>query len=380
MNFHRLVAAIVAVAFLSACDDPSGVGLDLAGGQTGEPFVLVLPPATFSSANVRDITGDADLMLVGGINDPGLGEISAEMNLDVVAPTLSSEFQSGNVTEAWIDFSPTYVNGDTLAEFEFIVKEILTSWTSFGVASDTSLNVGSEIGRKASNAQAANTRIDLDPSWIAANDTLIRGTAFNQVFDGFNITTSNNDVALGFPEATSQLRIVSGGDTALFIVSQNLTTTRRIAAPNQGLGRVLLQDGLGEGIRLDIDAADPELENVILSKGVLRIFADTLGLLQGAPPNVVRPPIQQLELIVVTSEDVSIPLQVSEIDEAGVFEFGGSSLQLILQSILAEENLYSHLELSVPTLESTLGSLFLYDVTSGDSSPSLVITASKIDD
>ncbi len=378
MKFSWLATALILLTAVSACDDPTNVGLDLAGGQTGEPFVRAIAPSTFETADVRDITGDAATMLAGGVSNTLLGEFAAQSNIDMVSPTLSTAFRTGPVTEAWIELAPTTTFGDTVAEFDWIVSDITSPWTAFGATSDTLLAVGAEIIRSPANATQSSFRIDLGSAWIATNDTLVRGTAFNVLHDGFNISTNSNQVAFGLSEANSRMRIISGGDTANFLVAQNLTTTQRITPPALPTDRVLLQDGLGEGVKVGIDVSDPQIEGSLISKGVLRIPADTTAL-QTFPSNVSVPGLQEVELLVVTAEDNRVPLQVGSINN-GVVEFAGSTLQIVLQSMFDGEDTYSHFELSGPTAASSLSSLILYDTGAGTSAPALVITASSIDE
>ncbi|NND73058.1 MAG: hypothetical protein HKN43_15905 [Rhodothermales bacterium] len=371
--------AVSSLLFIS-CDSPTGAGLDLAGGRTGEPVSFSVPPTTFEASPIDDVTGGAGRILAGTVDDPLVGVTSAIGYIDFQLETsLTTDFTAGPVTSVSVTLQKDYIYGDTSAAAQFVLTDIADSWLDSGAQSDTLLTSGSEVMQFAVQPSDTTITLEMPPAWVAANDTTLRSVFFNTAFHGFQVSSPTGAFAAGFDIDGSSLQIVSGGDTLQFSASESLTnvaSTGTVAAPAD---RILIQDGSRIGINLYIDESlSDTLQRSVLSRAALQISVDTTGL-ASTPPLFIRPTVTTLEFIGTTDNDINIQIRSVEINEEGKFIFESDLFREALQTQFANDPVFESFAIRVPGAINTISPLLIFAPGVPGQQPSVDVTASLFD-
>ena len=371
------VSLALSAILLAGCDSPTGAGLDLAGGGTGEPISFSVPPTTFESAPVKDITGGSSRVLAGTVDDPAVGTTTAIGYMDFqLESSLTTAFTDGPVTEATLTLQKDYLYGDTSAATLFSLTDIEDSWLDTGARSDTVLSTGAEVIQFSVQPSDTTITIPLPQTWIAANDTTLRSVFFNSAFHGFQISTSSTDFVAGFTIGGSSLQIVSGGDTLNFGASQSLTNVSSTPLASPPTDRILLQDGSGVGIDMFIDESSSDsLTLSVLSRATLTVSADTASL-AAAPPGFVRPTVRNLELFGSTENGIDVQIRAIEIDDDGKFVFESDLFRDALQQQFIDDPVFESFSIRVPGTLNSISPLTLFAPGVPDKEPSIDVTAS----
>jgi hypothetical protein len=361
-------ALVLGVLMIAACEDPSGVGLNVIDfGETDPRSRTVVAEAEMDSlvdatGFVRPQTGGfPERVIAGRVEDPLFGTVEATAYIDVARPlNIEPGFFVVGVLGAFLSLEADYVYGDTLSVATFDVFEVQDNWNPLEFRSDTTLAVKEtllatfEIG-------AADTlvQVPLNADWVTDMDGVFRGDDFETQFHGFQIRPrDSNTLARGF-RGTSNLRLISNfrpdteADTVSFVAAEIATSVQRdrqsVHTPPELFP---LQDGTGEGLHLTLRL--DTLDYRAISAGFIRVEADTLLLKQYSPPNFVRPIAQRLAIFGMSEGP---PLQIAEavLDRSkGAYIFSSSLLTVILQDMALDRSRFETLAIGFPRSPSTL--------------------------
>ncbi len=292
---------------VSACDDPSNVGLGLVGGEGGAPEIFRTPATPFVlDEDQHDIGGGTALVLAGQVSDPLLGEMQADAYLDFGDPSAVgsgnlSRFRGATVRQAYLQMPRRYLYGDTLSTVAFTLHDLADEFDQIGLPTDadpdTAFSIGSLVTTFSYALPDSLVKVPLPASWVTANDTTLRSSIFPASFNGFRMQASGGNAVIGFTPGTVRLFAVTDEDTVAYVANKSATLTRRVTEPTLPDGYVLIQDGFSNTYSFPLDS--PPLDQVKgndLSRVALEIQTDPTLLAQ-TPPNFVRPTLSTLELL-----------------------------------------------------------------------------------
>ncbi|MEM1125635.1 MAG: hypothetical protein AAGI71_03215 [Bacteroidota bacterium] len=387
-----LLFSLMATLVLAACEDPSNVGLGLVDEQGGTPLVRTVAPTETAASELGDLTGNAEQVLVGTVEDPVTGTVTTEAYIDFVAPGgLDIEFRESPIQDVSLILTRSYVYGDTTAQLNLAVYDLLESWSGLNAPADTTIDSAeTPIVEAPFSASDSTVTVTMPADWIAANADTLRSETFASGFLGLRLTATGGNAVVGFADGTnsrSVLRIATQSDTLDYALSQNITRVERLADPQPPPGYLLLQDGAGPGVRLNFDFVGSITPNDVLNRGVIRIKADTLAFPAPPTPTYVRPPLRSLELLVVDTLGIRVPLAAATLNTEGFFQFDTIQLRTILTEILdGERTNIDHFRV-VPTirpgenapLTNTVSALLFFDGTDLDG-PEAILTVTPLDD
>jgi len=372
----RLLLPLLGCALLplTACDDPAsdvGIGLVEAGA---EPVVRTLAASTFEEMIFADITGGTERMLSGRVNDPLIGTIDAIGYLDFAS--MFDVADTSPITSVTLNLTRNYVYGDTTMPVTLDVYDLADEWNALGAPADTSLTLGEQVTSITFMPLDTLVSIPLPSEWIEANETTLRSSTFSESFHGLALQSMTAEAVAGFAVSQSSFRVITEQDTFSFSISKSLSGLQRTGEPSLPEGRILLQDGAGPIVKLNFDFDG--LEEAPLNGAIVRLFADTLSVLE-TPPNFVRPRVETLQLVRIDSDEQAFLIAEATLSDGGDYRFSDLALRNILQQVFFGETLFEHLELRVPFSASTLNVMLLYDAASGDTAPEALLTISPTD-
>ncbi len=350
-----LLVAVVSFSLLSGCDDPSSVGLELVGGSKGEPIDFSVVPSTFLNEPGRDVTGARARVLVGVVDDPVAGSISAAGYLDFSpVGTRSEAFQNGPVTEVSLRLKTDYIYGDTLQEGSLFVYDIAAEFAELGFPADSTIDIGGVVTQTAFNPTDSLVIVNIPSNWIAVNDTTLRSSTAATAFHGFQLTATDVNSIVGFTSG-SVMRVVSGGDSLDFQIELSATTSERLTPPTPSADRLIVQDTGGPTIGLDLELDTDTLSDAVINRIVLQLFTDVSLLETQTPSNFVRPPATSFDLIAVTKDSALVFLAVATVSEDGEVKFASDLLRTTYQGRLFDNSNVDHLRVSVSATEMGVG-------------------------
>ena len=356
------------ILIVASCTNPvSDVGLDLLEGETS-PQVKTTPATSFSASGLADITGNAPRVLVGSVDDPLAGRVSANGFFDFTGTFDGTSSES--ITRVQLKLSRNYNFGDTTVAAQFSLHQILAEWSESGLRSDAELKIGPAI--LTVTTLDTLTTVELPTSWINENERTLRSSEFEKEFHGLALIESGSGHVVGFNSALTTLELTSSNGSTTYKVGSTYTQVKRMSPPKVPDGFILFQDGIGPTIEMEFDF--DELKNRPINGAILSFSADTLTN-QATPPNFSRPLPRTLQLIAVPSDDTASAILVgqSTIDDSGEYLFSGSDVSLFFQRALLGSQEYKHLELRAPADQHSLNAVLLHDTHAGDLSPRVTI-------
>jgi len=365
-----LVPILVGLLTLTACDDPSNVGIELVEEGGGEPVVRVLTPSMIEEEPINDITGAVPRVLAGQVNDPMLGTITATGYLDFQRV---DSVNASDITGVMLRLVRDYVYGDTLAALTLTVRELTEEWNALGARADTTLPLGASVTTFTFEPLDSLITVDLPETWVRDNDTTLVSFHFGEVFHGFALEATAAEAVVGFDFNQSFLRITTEQDTLDYPVSLTLSGVIRTGQPTIPEGRFLIQDGTGPTLSFNVDFDG--LDDTPLNAAFVRFFADTLTI-QETPPNFVRPLIETLQLVRITEEDAAFVMAEASLDDNGSYRFSDATLREVLQQTFFGQDLYDHFALRIPFTDNTISVMLLFDATSDETAPEVLLTLS----
>lgn len=361
---------LAASLFAGSCTDPaSEVGLDLLGTETNLQAKTV-PATSFSTSPLVDITGAAPRVLVGAVDDPMTGQITAHGFLDFAGDF--SGTPSDDIKNVRLRLSRNYNFGDTLKTVQFRVHQILKEWDQAGLKSNTDLEFGPAIMTVIT--QDTLTTVDLPASWVDTNENTLRSDDFNSEFHGFALIEDGSGQVFGFNSGSTVLLITSANGSTTYTVNSTYTQIDR-SRPSDPPGEFLLfQDGSGPAIQVDF--AFKEFVNHPINGMELIFRVDTVAT-QSAPENFVRPLQQILQLVAVPSDGTNAAVLIGQAqlsDEQ--YRFAGKDVSVFFQSVFFGDQDYARLELRAPVANHSLNAMLFHGTDAPDLSPQATIILS----
>ncbi len=302
-----LLSTFLAVLLLSACEDPSNVGLGVIGESGGDPVRMELPPTAQRSefeptvtSNVRSSLGytiGAARILTGSVVDPVFGTVVTKAYIDVARTSSgSTDYESGALTSVELILAPNYVYGDTMATTELVISEMGFDWPATNLPADTSLTVGAEIVRVEFPYPDSTITIAFPDDWILAHAADLLSVDIADRLDGFELSTTDPSAVVGFNASSALFRITTSTGVGDLIVSKIFTHVERTGDGAIPAGRAVLQDGTGQGLGFDFNFAADSIQGSAISRVVIELMIDqeTLG---DTPEHFVRPAPAQFDFL-----------------------------------------------------------------------------------
>lgn len=376
------------VLLLTACEDPSNVGLGLVGEEVDAPDIIMVTPSRFDTVATSDVTGNVSRVLAGRVEDALAGTVEATGYVDFLSTTSASDaFREGPVTAATLLLQPDYVYGDSLATLTLMLRNLVTEWDAQDATADTTLEAAGEVTTATFRPVDSLVTVPLPAAWVEARDTTLRGTTFGTSFPGFELTATGGNAVAGFARTGSGLQVVSGGDTLRFPIVETLTHLEQTSPPTfEQPERVVLKDGLGLDVQLDVALGDLLDTFDVINRSRLQVTIDTVLLRSNAASGFVRPLPPIVQLLVVDEAGASFfldadgnPQPAAETTPSdGVLTFDSPALRQVFELLAAgETDGLDHFRLRIPTASNSVSIAPLYDLATDDG-PEVVLTVTRV--
>ena len=366
---------VMGLLLLTACEDPSNVGIGLVDEQ-GDPVVRSFGTSNFDTTTIDDITGNQPRVLVGQVDDPLTGMISATGYVDFVSPGFDND-DNPTITGVSLVLARNYVYGDTVTTSSISLFDLVEDWTETTAKADTSLPKGMLVTTADFLPSDTLVTIPLPESWIAANDAALRSDEFESSFHGFALEAAGGNAIVGFNESASSLRVFTSADTLNYNLTRTITGLARSGQPAAlPPNQVLVQDGLGQTVTFNIDLEDAGLEDTPINGVILRLFADTL-VVKDTPPNFVRPLLRDIQLVGVDENGLFLTLGMATLTDDGSYRFREAPLRNVLQQQFFGNALIERLELRFTTSLNTINPMVFYNAIAEERAPVALLTISS---
>ncbi|MEZ4700337.1 MAG: hypothetical protein R2834_08410 [Rhodothermales bacterium] len=385
VSFRPIYLAVVlgaGIVMLSACEDPSAVGLDLVGTDGGVPVVQRVEFGQFTTAPVDGVVENATVMLAGDVNDPVVGRMNAVGYIDFLENlVLTQAYKDGPIDGLLLRLEKASVYGDTSQTMTFALHEVLDEFTTTGMTPENLPPVGPEILQFSMQPNDDVVLIPLPASFYEAErDTTFRSTTFGQSFHGFQIRPVSGSAIIGFYDtitSQSNLRGIVGTDTVTFLATKGLSAYTRVDSVAVPPGLTVLQQGIGPNLLFDFDVN--AFEGQSINRAALEITMDTL-VFANDPPGFVRPELESLVLYGVIPDQSPVILAVGAMrDDDVTMDFTSPTFRQALQSILLGADPFDHYELRfLTTTGNTLDTIVLHDTSSVSNPPRLFVTSTPL--
>ncbi len=379
----------VGVLLLSACEDPSAVGLNLVDTEGGIPVVERVALDRLETTTGDGLIDNATIVQAGFVDDPVAGSIEATGYIDFLENlVLPATYRNNPLTGLLLRLELASVYGDSSAPVTFALHEVLSEFESIGNELEDVPSVGPEILQFSVNSGDDNVLITLPESFYAGRDTTFRTVHFGRSFHGFQVRPIAGAAVIGlFNSVTSGSnlrgivqRVEAGAvlaDTVTFLAAKGLTAyTRPTPAPVRP-GLTILQQGIGPNLAFDFDLTAFEQSSV--NRAAFQVTLDTL-VFENDPPAFVRPPRSSMVLHGVLSDTTSIVLAEATLRSDGVtLDFDSPPFRLALQSVLLGATPFTHYEIRfLSTSGNNLATLVFKDTTSTETPPGLYLTTTPL--
>lgn len=373
---------------ISACEDPSNVGIGLIGEeQGGQPSLQSISPSDFQNDGIVRPGGSQPRVLTGRVMDPLAGTIEAEGYFDL-SSAASSDFREAVVSSATLRLRPAYVYGDTTEQITFALRPVVDEFsTGTGLPADTTFSTGAVIREFTFTPTDTLVIVPMPAEWVESNDAVLRSEAFATEFHGFRLEHVSGNAVMGFA-GDSQLRAFADADSAIFPVSRAYAAVRRVDDSNIPAERLFFQAGAGPMATFTLDTDSINVAAINQAKLVFQ--ADTLALNQ-TPAGFVRPVVTTLDLYAAVEDDRYVLVDRTELDDEGRFIFDGTSVALELQRVLLGTREIERFEIRLPVGQGTFGetniaavqgsinALLFFDSGAPDKAPQAYLTVTPFD-
>lgn len=349
-----VVVLFSTVLLLSACQDPSGVGLELIGEEGQDPNVVVIAADTVLLGEADEITGGfgdgsspaQGRVLVGTVTDPLFGDASAEAYLDVGPPaSVPNGFRDRTITSATLRLARDYVYGDSTQTLSLALYQMARDWDPTGAQPDTSFEVGALLDTFEIAASDSLLELDLPSSWVDANDEFLRSDTVLTAVDGFQLRLADGTMTnaiIGFATQDSELRLATAEDTVSYSLREVFTHIERGAASMPPPDILFVRDGIPEVAVLTFDYE--ALEGLALARGLVRLNVDPDALESSS--SFARSLPETLALFGITETDARFGIATAAFsEETNSYMFANSSLTSILQDVLLGNQLFERFEI-----------------------------------
>jgi len=351
---------------LSACQDPTGVGLGLIDDDTSLPNTrsIEATSAAFQSSETTTAgfansgTPLQTRVLIGSVIDPIYGDVTARAYMDANLPSAGrpENFQDSTITAVALQLrlddytrvegdTALYVYGDPTVSLPIEVREITSGWAPTDLAVDTKLPVGDVIATGTITPTDTTFTINLDPAWVTANASTIRAEDFVTTFEGFEVRIPDGTVAgavRGLDATQSDMLVATSSDTLRFPINEILTSLDQGDAATT-TDVLALRAGRADALAFDFDFAPVGIS--ALARAELRLPVERSQIGGTA---FIRPPAQQALLVGVVSDTERIQLSVLTLPSEGdVSTVGGAAFTAEIQDVLIGTRTYQRFEVSL---------------------------------
>ncbi len=136
-----------------------------------------------------------------------------------------------------------------------------------------------------------------------------------------------------------------------------------------------MQNGAGPRLRLNFDIT--QLQDVALNRAAIHLATDTLTLAE--TPDFVRPFEEDFALYGILNDSSSVLLAINPVGSDGSLDLVSETFRSVLQQFVLGVEPYDHYELRFSVAGSNnVNALVLYDTTSVETAPSLVLTYTSL--
>ena len=383
LRFKRLFVAAVFLISISACDDPSSIGLELVDPQSGATEVLAVGSTQVESSGLADITGGTNTegayrSLFGKVNDPVAGSFFMIGYMDFLSSTnVGSAFRAAPVTFADLELNVDYVYGDTTQPVTFNVYEVDQSWNSSNVRSDTFLVAQTLVTTATLMPTTKTVHVELPQSWINQNDTLLRSTSFVDDFHGFALQATQGNAVLGIHFSGSSLRAMSvPGDTVNFSMSKVLSASS-FQDNTANTQFITLRDGAAETLSIKFPLEPSEFGEAAIHRSIIRFNSADVDALYG--PEFKRPGVIRVGLRAVAIDNATrLNVVTADVKLDGSLSFDSETLTNILQSENLGNSGLDRFELYFPIESSSVDILAFKRGLPSEQGPRAIITFTSI--
>ena len=382
MRWYSHAGTLVLLLLLTACEDPSTVGLGIVGGEGGEPQLSDVPFTEFTVLEDEGIRDNSSRVLAGQVEDPVLGAVRAEGYLDFRNNvTLPPNYVSGTVETVLLQLQPEYLYGDTLTPVTFGLHEVMTEFAGRASTLDSIPEVGPELLQFTFMPTDSLVLATLPSDWVASKDSIFQVLDFDNLFHGFQLNPISGNAVVGFSNLiTSQtmLRSVVDTDTVSFAGTRSITQYLRSGTPDLGDSFIPVQNGAGPKLRVQFDL--DQFAGRSLNRIALQIQVDTTFYSQ--TPNFVRPEVRDLSMVGIANEgEQEILLGIGLIIDGSII-FDSANFRAIMQTVLLGADNFEHFEIRFPvstTTGNTMDSALFYGFADEARQPRLLVTTTLLD-
>ena len=267
----RLLPLVAALAALSACQDPAGVGLDLIDEDGTDPAVeTVVATSVDTLRDARPAIGFADStaalaqtrLLVGDVMDPVFGDVRAVGYLDVTRPAIPEGAEAGAIRSVRLEIERTYVYGDTTTVLPLALRQVQGRWSpTLAYPADTTFATGPVLATASVSVADSVVTFELPASWVEANGAALFAGDFNEAFEGFAVEPAARPApgaVFGFQmqSARTRLRVETDADTLVYPAGEVFSSIQRPTPAATSSRFVPAQVGAGRGVRLRFPLGD----------------------------------------------------------------------------------------------------------------------------
>lgn len=359
------VFLLLPVLFLGACQDPSGVGLDVIGEEGTDPSVLVLAADSVMLDDEADITGGfansvsptQSRILVGGTTDLLLGDASAFAYLDFFPPdAIPDGFRDRTIISATLRLVRDYVYGDSTVSVPLELHRMDSEWSPIGAPADTTFDAGALLVDATVVAEDTVVALDLPASWVTEYDAILRSDTLAAALDGFQLRLPDGVVpgaVMGFNTMQSSLRVMTAQDTVDYPLFEVFSHIERGAAAPPPADRAVLRDGAGEAFALTFPFS--EFGRLPLANAIVRLSVDPSVLNE---PGFARSLPETIVLFGRTDAGDRIGILNASLDETtNSYSFSSATLTAVIQEALLERSIFTRFEISVLSSPASLDAI-----------------------
>lgn len=397
-RYSALAACSLLLLLLGACDDPSGVGLDVGprGFEGGEPVTVELEPTTFETTTVDDVTGIFPQILIGTVDDPAVGVTETTGHLDMTLPDnadVPDGFDGASVEKAELvlipDAESEYIYGDTEQPQQLEVYEIPNDWEDSLRTADEPIEAGTRIGQSETFVPGDTVTIELSSDW-AEFQSLSDTTNFDDIFHGFQLRAVDGNTVVRYDliDEESHLEVSTEAGAVKYRAARGFTAIERLE-DHTPEDRLLVQDGTGQALSFSFTLPD-SLQNAPISRAELYLPIDTTLFDEDAlPDDFVRPRTEHLNLEGLIDGEQAF--DETNLSFNGTFRFDGSnevSLRQIFQRITLDESSIEQYRITTgqsgdvffEESENTINPLLFYTPDAEENAPRVLLTVTRSDD
>lgn len=342
---------------LAACQDPSGVGLDVIGEEGTDPNVTVVAVNSILLDEQDDLTGGLggglspvqSRVLVGATPDALLGDVSANAFVDFrPSDTIPDGFQDRTIISASLRLVRDYVYGDSMASLPLELYRMDTDWSPINAPSDSTFDVGAQLATQTVAAADSVVMIGLPSAWVTEFDETLRSDSATSAIDGFHLRLmdgANPGVVVGYDTNASVLRLITAEDTVDYPLAEVFTHLERGEGAVPPPDRIVLRDGADETVAFIFPLE--EFDGVGLANAAIRFTVDPSYIEE---PGFARSLPMRLLLFGRDEDDVRTALADAALDEdTNTFSFSSSVLTTVIQQAFVGNVVYDRYEIAIPS-------------------------------